>query len=172
MAVSLICGGNRSTRRKPPTSRKTLTNIFAKCCIECISPCTGFEHTTLVVIGTDYTGSFKSHNDGIYVVLEERGLHFCNFWFWTIFNSLILTRPQGQYLNSEYTIEICWTAMLNSYIWNIWTVITNHTTARLLLNFSKWHYKYQKDFTFKYISIGFWIYVCLVYILVILKAIG
>ena len=57
MAISFIGGGNWSDRIKPPTSRKSLTNFITKCCIEY----TGFELTTLVVICTDFTGSFKSN---------------------------------------------------------------------------------------------------------------
>jgi hypothetical protein len=34
MAVSFIGGGNQSTRGKPPTCRKLLTNLSHKCCIE------------------------------------------------------------------------------------------------------------------------------------------
>jgi hypothetical protein len=52
MAVSFIGGGNRSTRRKPPTCRKSLTNFITYSCIEYISSWTGFEITTYVVIGT------------------------------------------------------------------------------------------------------------------------
>jgi hypothetical protein len=53
MAVSFISGGNRSsTRSKPLTPRKSLTN-FITCFIEYNSAWTGFELTTLVVIGTD-----------------------------------------------------------------------------------------------------------------------
>jgi hypothetical protein len=31
VAVSFICGGNRSTWRKPPTCRRSLTNFITKC---------------------------------------------------------------------------------------------------------------------------------------------
>jgi hypothetical protein len=41
------------------TCHKSLKNFFRQCCIEYISPWTGFKLTTLVVIGTDYTGSCK-----------------------------------------------------------------------------------------------------------------
>jgi len=34
MTVTFIGGGNRSTRRKPPTCRKSLTNFITYCCIE------------------------------------------------------------------------------------------------------------------------------------------
>jgi hypothetical protein len=45
----------RGNRRKPPTCRKWLTNFITQCCIKYISLWTGFELTTLVVIGTDCT---------------------------------------------------------------------------------------------------------------------
>ena len=51
-AVSFIVGGNWSTQRKPLTSHKSLTNFITICCIEYTSPWTGFELTTLVVIGS------------------------------------------------------------------------------------------------------------------------
>jgi len=52
MAVSFIGGENRSTRRQPLTSRKSLTNFITYYCIEYTSPWAGFKLTTLVVIGT------------------------------------------------------------------------------------------------------------------------
>jgi len=58
---SFIDGGNRSTRRKPPSCCKSLTYFITLCCIEYTSPWTGFELTTLVVIGTDCTGSCRSN---------------------------------------------------------------------------------------------------------------
>jgi hypothetical protein len=57
VAVSFIGGGNRSTRRKPLTSRRLLTNFITLCCIENTSPRMEFEFTTLVMIGTDCIGS-------------------------------------------------------------------------------------------------------------------
>jgi hypothetical protein len=59
--VSFIDGRNRRTRRKPLTCRKSLTNFITYCCIKYTSPLTEFELTTLVVIGTDCTGSCKSN---------------------------------------------------------------------------------------------------------------
>ena len=57
MAARFIGGGNR---RKPPTCRKSLAN-FITCYIEYTSPWTGFELTTLMMIGTDCTCSCKSN---------------------------------------------------------------------------------------------------------------
>jgi hypothetical protein len=48
--VRLIGGGNRSTRRKPPACRKSLTNFITYCYIEYTSSWAGFELTTLVAI--------------------------------------------------------------------------------------------------------------------------
>ena len=56
-----IGGGNRSTRRKLPTCRKSQTNFITNCCIEYTSSRTGSTIKTLVVIGTDCTGSYKSN---------------------------------------------------------------------------------------------------------------
>jgi hypothetical protein len=53
VTVSFIGEGNR---RKPPTSRKLLTNFITLCYIEYTSSSKVFELTTLVVIGTDCTG--------------------------------------------------------------------------------------------------------------------
>ena len=61
LAVSFIGGGKWSTRRKPSTCRKSLTNGITLCCIEYTSAWTGFELTTLVGISTDYKGSSKSN---------------------------------------------------------------------------------------------------------------
>ena len=70
MAVSFIGGGNRSTRRKPPTYRTSPINFITYklyCCIKYTSPWAGFELTTLVVIGTDCKGSCKSNYNTIYI---------------------------------------------------------------------------------------------------------
>jgi hypothetical protein len=74
MAVSFIGWGNRSTQRKPPTCRKSLTNFITKCYIEYTSSWAGFELTTLVVIGTDCTGSCKSN----YYMITTMTVHIQN----------------------------------------------------------------------------------------------
>jgi hypothetical protein len=61
VVVSFIGVGNLSTRRKPMTCRKSLTNFITQRCIEYTSPWMGLKLTTLVVIGTDRTGSYKSN---------------------------------------------------------------------------------------------------------------
>ena len=61
VVVSFIGGGNRSIRRKPPTCRKSLTNLITQCCIEHTSPWAGFELTTLGAIGTACICSSKSN---------------------------------------------------------------------------------------------------------------
>ena len=58
--VSFIGLGNRNAHRKPPSCRKSLTNIITKCFIECIPSWYGFQLTTLVVTGTDCIGCCKS----------------------------------------------------------------------------------------------------------------
>jgi len=61
VTVSFIGEGNRSTRGKSPIYRKSLTNFITWCCIDYTSPLKGFELTTLVVIGIDFTCSCKSN---------------------------------------------------------------------------------------------------------------
>jgi hypothetical protein len=74
VSVCFIGGGNRSTRRKPLTCHKSLTNFIPTCCIEYTSPLTVFEPTTLVVIGTDCKYSYKSN----YHTITRRHLQvFC-----------------------------------------------------------------------------------------------
>ena len=46
---------------KTTKCQKSLTNFITLCCIEYIPPWAGFELTTLVVIGTDCTGSCDSN---------------------------------------------------------------------------------------------------------------
>ena len=56
-----IGGGNRITRRKPQTCRKSLTNLITQRCIEYTLPWTGFELTALVILDIDCTGTCKSN---------------------------------------------------------------------------------------------------------------
>jgi hypothetical protein len=46
--------------RKPPTCCMSLTNFITYCCIKYTWPGTGFDLSTLVMIGIDCTGSCKS----------------------------------------------------------------------------------------------------------------
>jgi hypothetical protein len=46
VAVSVVVGGNRSTRRKPPICRKSLTNFITLCYIEYTSQWAVFKLTT------------------------------------------------------------------------------------------------------------------------------
>jgi hypothetical protein len=57
VAVGFNVGGNQ----RKPTCRKSLTTLIHKCCVEYSSPSARFELTTLVVIGSDCTGSCKSN---------------------------------------------------------------------------------------------------------------
>jgi hypothetical protein len=57
----LYRGGNRKTRRKLSTLPQVTDKFITLCCIEYTSPWTGFKLITLVVIGSDCTGSWKSN---------------------------------------------------------------------------------------------------------------
>ena len=60
VAVSFSGGGNRSTRRKPPTFHKSMTKLFTYFVSSTPRHQRDFKLTTLVVIGTDCTFSCKS----------------------------------------------------------------------------------------------------------------
>ena len=59
VAVSLIGGGNQSTRRKLPTHRKSLTNLAHNVASSTPRHQRDSGLTTLVVICTDYIGGWK-----------------------------------------------------------------------------------------------------------------
>ena len=59
MAVSLIGGGNRSTRRKTQTAARH-GQTYHKVLYQVHIALAGIELTTLVVIGTEYIGSSKN----------------------------------------------------------------------------------------------------------------
>ena len=69
---NLIGGGNWSTRKKPQTSRMSLTNFITISRLEYTSPWVGFKLTTLVVIGTDFIGSCKSNYRTITTTLSPK----------------------------------------------------------------------------------------------------
>ena len=57
----LICGGNPSTRRKPSTCRKSLTNFYHIMLYWIHLTWAGFEFTISGVISTEYIGICKSN---------------------------------------------------------------------------------------------------------------
>ena len=59
MAVSLIGGGNRSTRRKTNDLSQVTDKLDHKVLYQVHLALAGIELTTLVVVGTDYIGSSK-----------------------------------------------------------------------------------------------------------------
>ena len=73
-----------------PTCRKLLTNFITKCCIDYTSPWTGFELTTCVVIGADYTGSCNSNYHMTTTVSWRVIFHGVCFYFhaWFVVHSL------------------------------------------------------------------------------------
>ena len=90
----LLVEENRSTRRKPPTCRKSLTSFITQCYIKYTSPWAGFEFSTLVVIGTDCIGSCKSNYHTITTTMAPKDLlHIPNLilkiCFYTILVGLI-----------------------------------------------------------------------------------
>ena len=85
------------TWRKPSTCRKSLTNFITYCCIEYTSKWAGFKLKTLVVIGTDCTGSCKSNYHTITTTTAPKNLHNSE--------SKILTTVDSRYLEFDGTME-------------------------------------------------------------------
>ena len=76
---------------KTTTYRKTLTNFITYCCIKYPSPWTGFEITTLVVIGTGCTGSCKSNYHTITTTTTlKKEFDFYTFFFYLSRHELYL----------------------------------------------------------------------------------
>ena len=84
VAVSFSGGGNRSARRKPLICCKSLTKLYHIMLYRYTSPWTGFKLTTLVVIGSDCTGSCKSNYHMITITTTAAPItplvpsNFCN----------------------------------------------------------------------------------------------
>jgi hypothetical protein len=77
VAVNFIGRGNRSTRGKPPTYHKSLTN-FSHNVVHL--PWLRFELTTSVVIDTDCIGSCKSNYHTITVTTAPQSKWICGLW--------------------------------------------------------------------------------------------
>ena len=85
MVVSFIGGGSRRT------CCKSLTNFIARCCTEYTSPWPGSKLTTLVFMGTDCIGRYKSNyhtitrapfcsNRGIHIFSRSNFIQWINAW--------------------------------------------------------------------------------------------
>jgi hypothetical protein len=99
ISVSFIGGGNRGTRRKPPTCRKSMTNFYHR--MVYTSPWSRFELTTPVVIGTDSIGSSKS-NYHIY----DHGHDYCTM-FYHLYSFFVLSYYVS--LRSEFRVVMFFT---------------------------------------------------------------
>ena len=72
MAVSFICGGSRSTWRKPLTCRKSLIKLHHIMLYQVHLAWAGFKLTTLVVIGTDCICNCKFNYHAIMATVAPR----------------------------------------------------------------------------------------------------
>ena len=101
MAVSFIGGGNRRTRRKPPTCCQSLTNLITYCYIEYTRPWAGFEFTTLLVIGTDCIGSCKSNYHTITITTVLPWDDICNKSKYRDIQSVICLRQYNSFVGLD-----------------------------------------------------------------------
>ena len=121
MAVSFNSGGNLSTQRKQPTCRKSLKTL-SHCCIEYTLQWAGFELTTLMVIGTDYIGSFKSN------------------YHKKIFNgNVLVNNVYSIFINNDLIIELQFHTNIwsNKKIVEIFDKTGSYTISKLLLKESE-----------------------------------
>ena len=98
-----------ATRRKPPTCRKSLINLITSYCIEYTSSWTDFELTTLVEIGTDGTGSFKSNYHTITTTTTTNMVR-------TTCICILDSKRRSHQNDCFYDISMCWcTAVMNPH---------------------------------------------------------
>jgi len=106
MEVSFIGGGHLSTWRKPLTSLKSLINFITWCWIKYTLPWTGFQLTTLVVIGTDCIGSWKSNHHMITIASDRGGIQHRYGWMYCrslFLNFLFSKYSHNLTLNTGFT---------------------------------------------------------------------
>jgi len=73
VAISFIGGVNRSIRSKTTDLLQITDKLYHIMFIDYISPWTGFDLTSLILTGTDYTGSCKydHDHDGPFYTLKD-----------------------------------------------------------------------------------------------------
>jgi len=153
VAVSFIGGKNQTTQRKPPICRKSLTNL----CIEYTSTWTGFELTTLVVIGTDCTCSCKSNYNRITMTTAASQICMQNIYpiYMDFSSHLRQASPQIRYYSEKSQRK---STMVHIYIsvngevkidkkknWGVWKktyliYIINSNWSWQCINVSPWYY--------------------------------
>ena len=103
---SVYGGGNRRNRRKPPTCRKSLTNLITQCCIKYTSPWAGFELTTSVVIDTTFQTMSYVHGWGLYCNCEmpKNNKSFITWFCWIA--SFVHLHPYPSLPSNKYTVLI------------------------------------------------------------------
>jgi hypothetical protein len=89
------------TRVPAENQVKSLANFITYCCIEHTSPWTGFELTTLVMIGTACTDSCKSNYHMIMIMTTTASTCFNNFN--VALN--IITRQKHIFLYSVFVLQ-------------------------------------------------------------------
>ena len=115
VAVSFIGGGNRSTQRKPPICCKSLTHSVIS-----ITPChEGFKLTSLVVIGTDCTGSCKSNFHKITTMTAP----------WLKDNQHLSNHIEIKHFPMLTTCISFWCIQLNVCVVEKWTMQTYYTAT-------------------------------------------
>ena len=122
-------GGHQSTWRKPKPCRKSLTNFITHSCIEYTSPRMGFELTTVVVIGTDWTGSYKSNYNTFMATTAPQLLLVT----WRIIagksqipRNWVFT-TEWEHLYYFFHVPLTYNCTSVSILFNMWCYVTSYT---------------------------------------------
>ena len=137
--VSFIGGGNWSTWSRSLTCHKSLINFITLCYIKYTSPWAGFKFT-LLVIGTDCIGSYKSNYHKIMTIIAPsfKGTtnllrYFRRQYFWEIqWKRCMQIRIHIFYIQWFHGTAIVLFVPGKYDGWYVWLLITFHLGFHLL----------------------------------------
>jgi hypothetical protein len=112
LLVFFIGGGNPSTQRKPSICRKSLTHFYHIMLYQVHLAWAEFELTTLVVIGTDCIGSYKSNYHTITILRAPVKLRYniTEILLKVALNTITLTHPEVWHWKSNTGLTFLSTA--------------------------------------------------------------